>query len=167
MVDIFRGLTRQFHRFCAKIIDSASSADPSTFIAFLAREKDIIIFSCVRAPEQRPGTWRNGIGFMGDWRRLNVAITRAKYSMWIVGHAGTLREDNEWRELINDSKRRGVFVDRSNDDFSCNDAIESSGARPYGQFGDDNRGVASLGEGDENRGEPIGVASDTTPPSKK
>lgn len=74
---------------------------------------------------------------MGDWRRLNVAITRAKYSMWIVGHAGTLREDNEWRELINDSKRRGAFVDRSD---SPNDAVENSSAVPCEQFG----------EGDQN-----------------
>lgn len=78
---------------------------------------------------------RNGIGFMGDWRRLNVAITRAKYSMWIVGHAGTLRKDNEWRELINDSRRRGAFVDQSNES-SPDDAVESSEALPYGQFGE-------------------------------
>lgn len=76
-----------------------------------------MIFSCVRAPEdgpsQDPDNSGGGIGFMGDWRRLNVAITRAKHAMWIVGHAGVLKQSDEWRELINDSRRRGAFIDPS------------------------------------------------------
>lgn len=76
-----------------------------------------MIFSCVRAPDkpapQGPHGERSGVGFLDDWRRLNVAITRAKYAMWIVGHAGFLRQSVEWKELINDSRQRGAFVDRA------------------------------------------------------
>lgn len=114
------------------------------------REKDIMIFSCVRAPEESASgdSGRNGgIGFMDDWRRLNVAITRAKYAMWIVGHAGVLKQSSDWRELIKDSKERGAFVDylystsaapvrgSSRDSSSCSTNISSSGAGGEGSGG--------------------------------
>jgi senataxin len=54
----------------------------NTVDGFQGREKDVIIFSCVRSGDR--------IGFLDDFRRMNVAITRAKFALWIIGKAATL-----------------------------------------------------------------------------
>lgn len=102
--------------------------------ACCSREKDIIILSCVRAPkkgsQEDSDKAQGGIGFVDDWRRLNVAITRAKHSMWIVGHAGVLKQSSEWRELISDCKRRGTYVDDSSKSQSGGRSAGAADARP-------------------------------------
>lgn len=72
--------------------------------AFQGREKDYIILSCVRSNE------RQGIGFLNDPRRLNVAITRAKYGLIIVGNPRVLAQDSLWYTLIEDAQKQGVLV---------------------------------------------------------
>ncbi len=60
------------------------------------REMDVILISAVRAND------KGSVGFLRDERRLNVAITRARYALVVVGHAKTLfRGDAIWQRLIN------------------------------------------------------------------
>ena len=56
----------------------------NTVDSFQGQEKDIIIVSTVRANE------RKDIGFMKDERRVNVALTRSRHLMIVVGHGDTL-----------------------------------------------------------------------------
>lgn len=51
-----------------------------------------------------------GIGFLNDTRRLNVALTRAQCSLFVLGKAQSLGRNPIWRALIEDAKSRGCYV---------------------------------------------------------
>ena len=38
--------------------------------------------------------------FLTEYNRINVAITRAKHGLVIVGHAKTLAKDPKWAKLL-------------------------------------------------------------------
>lgn len=81
-----------------------SEIDFNTTDAFQGRESEIIIFSCVRASTK-------GIGFLNDIRRMNVGLTRAKCSLWVLGNSEALVQGEFWRSLINDAKTRNLYTD--------------------------------------------------------
>lgn len=82
----------------------------STVDGFQGSEKDIIILSCVRAGGgKRKGV--GGVGFLSDYRRVNVAMTRAKHSLWVVGDCDTLAFDPVWRAFLDDAASRSSIRD--------------------------------------------------------
>ncbi|OAA55642.1 hypothetical protein ISF_07747 [Cordyceps fumosorosea ARSEF 2679] len=76
----------------------------NTTDAFQGRECEIIIFSCVRAKPT------GGIGFMTDIRRMNVGLTRAKSSLWILGDSRALVQGEFWKKLIEDARSRDRYT---------------------------------------------------------
>jgi DNA replication ATP-dependent helicase Dna2 len=57
---------------------------------FQGRDKEIVILSCVRSNAE------NNVGeLLRDWRRVNVAFTRAQTKLLVVGSRSTLRDGNE------------------------------------------------------------------------
>jgi hypothetical protein len=61
--------------------------------------------SCVRSNEQQ------GIGFLRDPRRLNVALTRAKYGVIIIGNARLLAKNPLWNSLLTHFQERECLVE--------------------------------------------------------
>lgn len=71
----------------------------NTVDGFQGQERDVILLSLVRSNDE------GQIGFLRDLRRMNVAITRARMKLIIVGDASTLTRHPFYRKLyeyIND-----------------------------------------------------------------
>jgi nucleotide-binding universal stress UspA family protein len=86
-----RLLTRTFGR-------DPAGVEVSTVDGFQGREKEAIVVSCVRSNEE------GRVGFLSDWRRLNVALTRARTALIVIGSSRTLRNDVHWRAWLNNAK---------------------------------------------------------------
>ncbi|XP_022992045.1 uncharacterized protein LOC111488514 isoform X1 [Cucurbita maxima] len=84
----------------------------NTVDGFQGREVDILILSTVRAadPNSTSGKNSSGIGFVADARRMNVALTRAKLSLWVLGNSRTLQVNPDWGALMKDAKERNLVL---------------------------------------------------------
>lgn len=71
-----------------------SELEIDTVDGFQGREKEAVLVSFVRSNDE------NEIGFLSDTRRTNVAITRAKRSLRIIGDSATLATDSFYKDLI-------------------------------------------------------------------
>lgn len=66
----------------------------NTVDGFQGQERDVIFVSLVRANEE------GQIGFLNDLRRMNVAITRARMKLVILGEVETLKHHGFYRKLL-------------------------------------------------------------------
>uniref|UniRef100_A0A8C9WLD3 Senataxin n=1 Tax=Scleropages formosus TaxID=113540 RepID=A0A8C9WLD3_SCLFO len=102
--------------FCKLNVWSATCVffrvEVDTVDGFQGREMDCVIVSCVRASSEL-----GSIGFLGNRQRLNVTITRAKSSLFILGHLRTLKEQKDWGALIDDACKRGTIIKTSENYF--------------------------------------------------
>jgi superfamily I DNA and/or RNA helicase len=101
----------------------------STVDAAQGREFDVVIFSTVRAAAPPAhgddddareggggraavrGARTQTIGFLRDTRRLNVALTRARYSLLVVGSAAALQVHPTWKAFVQHCKATGAAID--------------------------------------------------------
>jgi superfamily I DNA and/or RNA helicase len=95
----------------------------NTVDSYQGREKEIMIFNCVRSNNIQAAEPYQSLGFLVDERRLNVAITRPKNFLFIIGHQNTLKRSPTWSALINSHKKakNGYFaLDRNSVDYLKN-----------------------------------------------
>jgi ATP-dependent RNA/DNA helicase IGHMBP2 len=75
----------------------------STIDSFQGQEEENIIISLVRSNSE------NQIGFLKDYRRMNVAMTRAKEKLYIIGDSATLSNDPYFEALLNYLERINAY----------------------------------------------------------
>ena len=75
-----------------------------TVDGFQGQERDVIMISLVRAND------KGQIGFLGDLRRMNVAITRARMKLMILGDAPTLTRHAFYKGLYEYIRENGQVI---------------------------------------------------------
>jgi superfamily I DNA and/or RNA helicase len=70
---------------------------------FQGQERDIILLSLVRS------NTKNEIGFLADTRRMNVALTRAKRKLIVVGDSATLSAHPFYHAYIDYVEANGCY----------------------------------------------------------
>jgi len=70
---------------------------------FQGQEKDIIYISLVRSNDM------GDIGFLADYRRLNVALTRAKMKLIIIGDSSTISQHPLFLKLVEHIEKIGTY----------------------------------------------------------
>nr|XP_027077588.1 uncharacterized protein LOC113701234 [Coffea arabica] len=84
--------------------DSDFSVNVRSVDGFQGGEEDVIIISTVRC------NGSGSVGFLSNHQRTNVALTRARHCLWILGNSATLVNSHSvWKKLVLDAKARGCF----------------------------------------------------------
>ncbi|BFF99601.1 uncharacterized protein DMAD_07460 [Drosophila madeirensis] len=82
---------------------------PLTVDAYQGTESDVVVISNART---------QGSGFLSNYQRLNVAVTRPKRCLIICGNFRDLQNVPMWRDLLDDAGKRGVYFDLKREDVA-------------------------------------------------
>ena len=74
-----------------------------TIDGFQGEERDVIYISLVRSNE------KNEIGFLNDLRRMNVAITRAKKKLIVIGDSATIGSNKFYKSFLSYCEKNGLY----------------------------------------------------------
>ncbi|XP_017016613.1 uncharacterized protein [Drosophila kikkawai] len=91
----------------SQVIPQHMNLTPQTVDSYQGLEKDVVIISNART---------RGCGFLANYQRLNVALTRPKRCLVICGNFDDLQSVDLWRQLLDDARQRKVYFDLKRDD---------------------------------------------------
>ncbi|OUT54053.1 MAG: hypothetical protein CBB71_23335 [Rhodopirellula sp. TMED11] len=84
-------------------VADAAEVEVANIDGYQGREKVFIVISCVRSNQ------RQEVGFFSRANRLNVALTRARSGLVIVGNIDTFKKHTHWRSLARSYQQRGLM----------------------------------------------------------
>ncbi|KAL7722593.1 hypothetical protein QTN25_000212 [Entamoeba marina] len=91
------------------LLEASTTIQIENVDKFQGNEKEVIIFSCARS------NGIGGIGFLDDEHRLNVALTRSKSCLIVVGDPYTLGNYDVWSLFLEYCKSLNVIVSLNED----------------------------------------------------
>jgi len=83
----------------------------SSVDGYQGREAEVVVFSTVRCNSRR------NLGFLSDARRMNVAITRARRGLVVIGSESTLETSPHWKAWLNWVKKHKAVT--AAEDVTC------------------------------------------------
>lgn len=110
-IGIIAPYIRQVYKLKAKLKDKGwENIEVGTTETYQGREKRVILISTVRSQRDLLSfDSKFKLGFVANAKRFNVAITRARSLLIIVGNPHLLECDPNWRELINFTQKLGSY----------------------------------------------------------
>lgn len=100
------GIISPYHKQCQRLryicLAEDVDAEVGTTELFQGREKRVIIISTVRSRQQEElaSDFRFTLGFLGNFKRTNVALSRARSLVVVVGNLALLSKDATWHSVI-------------------------------------------------------------------
>ncbi|XP_041449604.1 uncharacterized protein LOC111079982 isoform X2 [Drosophila obscura] len=82
---------------------------PLTVDAYQGMESDVVVISNART---------RGSGFLANYQRLNVAVTRPRRCLIICGNFNDLQNVGMWGDLLDDARKRGIYFDLKREDVA-------------------------------------------------
>lgn len=98
-------------RLISQVLKGRQGIEIATIDKYQGRDKDCVMISLVR--NNNTG---NAGDLLRDWRRLNVAVTRARSKLILFGSSATLKSTHLYNSLLSDFEKKG-WVSQMN--FTC------------------------------------------------
>mmetsp|Transcript_12027 Transcript_12027/g.17077 ORF Transcript_12027/g.17077 Transcript_12027/m.17077 type:complete len:1133 (+) Transcript_12027:3-3401(+) len=108
VVTPYAAQARLIRRMTRQLTQGPPYVEVSSTDGFQGREKEAVVFSAVRSNGY--GT----VGFVSDWRRVNVSFTRARRALIVIGNDQTLRrgDPDTWMPWLAWADAHGVNMDK-------------------------------------------------------
>ncbi|MBA0737543.1 hypothetical protein Gogos_011000 [Gossypium gossypioides] len=111
---------KQTYSGCCCSSDSGFSVRVRSVDGFQGGEEDVLIISTVRS------NLNGSVGFLSNRQRANVALTRGRHCLWVLGNETTFIKSNSvWTKLVLDAKARGCFFN-AHEDKHLNEVITTT-----------------------------------------